>query len=115
MRNNIIMISFASAILVASSAFAQEENKTRVNQIENRIDNQEQRINKGIADGNLTKGQARRDERRTDRVEKELKRDEAKHDGHITKREEHRMNNQLNHNSEHIHHQNHEAAEKKRK
>ena len=57
--------------------------------------------------GQINPNQAARDERRDARVERQLKRDEAKHGGHITKREQAKLNRELNHNSKAIHNQRH--------
>ncbi len=106
--NKVLAVS-ATALLVAVLAgpvLAQEDpGHPRVNEVQGRIDNQERRIDQGINKGQLTPGQAARDTRRDARVERQLKRDEAKHGGHITKAEQAKLNRELNHNSRDIHRQ----------
>jgi hypothetical protein len=106
----------AAALLAASLSgpvFAQEEpGHPRVNEVQGRIDNQENRINQGVNKGQITPNQAARDERRDARVERQLHRDEAKHDGHITKGEQAKLNRELNHNSQAIHRQRQEGQAK---
>ncbi len=105
---NTLIIPMAAALIAAMAgpAFAQEEpGHPRVNEVQGRIDNQENRVDKGINKGQLTPGQAARDTRRDARVERQLKRDEAKHGGHITKAEQNKINRELNKNSRDIHRQ----------
>jgi hypothetical protein len=95
------------AMAIAGPVLAQEQDPQhpRVNEIQGRIDNQEGRINQGLGKGQITPGQASRDSARDARVERQLQHDEAKHGGHITKREQARLNRELNRNSRAIHRQ----------
>ncbi len=94
------------AALLTGPVLAQEDpGHPRINEVQGRIDNQERRIDQGVNQGQLSPGQAARDTRRDARVERQLKRDEAKHDGHITKAEQARLNRELNRNSRAIHRQ----------
>jgi hypothetical protein len=94
------------AAVISGPVFAQEDpGHPRVNEVQGRIDNQERRIGQGINKGQLTPGQAARDTRRDARIERQLKRDEAKHGGYITKREQAQLNRELNRNSRAIHDQ----------
>ncbi|MFY9640674.1 MAG: hypothetical protein WCD20_13125 [Rhodomicrobium sp.] len=96
------------AVIFAGPLFAQEgmePGHPRVNEVQGRIDNQENRVDHGINSGKLTPGEAARDTRRDARVERQMKRDEAKHGGHITKGEQAKLNRELNHNSRDIHRQ----------
>lgn len=74
--------------------------------IDNRIDNQEQRIENGINSGQLTDREAARTNRRLDRIEHAEA--NAKADGHVTKQERKRLNRALDHNSRAIHRQKHD-------
>ena len=94
-----------SAILSTQVVAQEDPGHPRVNEIQGRIDNQEKRIDQGINKGQLSPGQAARDIRRDARIERQLKHDEAKHDGHITKGEQARLNKELNQNSRKIHEQ----------
>lgn len=106
---SILSAAAAFAVLLSGSAFAQavDPGHPRVNEIQGRIDNQENRVNQGIGQGQINGKQAARDEARDARVERQLQRDEAKHGGHITKGEQAQLNRELNHNSQAIHNQRH--------
>lgn len=107
------LLALPAAVLLAFAlhgpAAAQEDpGHPRVNEVQGRIDRQQERIDQGVRQGQITPGQAGRDERRDARVERQLHRDEAAHGGHITKREQARLNRELNRNSNAIHRQRHQ-------
>lgn len=79
----------------------------RVNEVTGRLDNQNDRINAGVAQGQITQGQAARDRAADGRISNQMARDEAKHNGHLTRAEDRRLNRELNHNSARIHAQRH--------
>lgn len=111
---NIIMVSLIAGSAISSPVFAQTSDPAvpghpRVNEIDQRLENQQKRIDNGVKDGQINAKQEMRDEKRDSKVSQELSRDEAKHNGHITKREQRRMNRQLNKDSHHIRHQRHEG------
>ena len=108
-KASILPVAAAFAILLSAPAFAQDVDPghPHVNEIQGRIDNQENRVNQGIGQGQINGKQAARDEARDARVERQLQRDEAKHGGHITKGEQAKLNRELNHNSKAIHNQRH--------
>ena len=114
MKNHMKALTLPAAVLLACAlsgpTFAQDMDPghPRVNEVQGRIDNQESRINQGVNQGQINPNQAARDERRAARVEKQLKRDQAKHGGHITKGEQAQLNKELNHNSQAIHNQRHD-------
>jgi hypothetical protein len=105
MFSSIIPAALLAAVFTVPALAQEEPGHPRVNEVQGRIDNQERRIDQGINKGQLTPGQAARDTRRDARIERQLKRDEAKHGGHITKREQAQLNRELNHNSRAIHRQ----------
>ena len=80
-------------------------NHRRVNQVDQRDNNQQQRIDKGEADGQLSKGQAARDQSRLNHEEAVQKNQEAKNGGHLTKGEQRGDNRQMNRSSRGIHRQ----------
>jgi hypothetical protein len=102
----VICVAASLAAFQSTAALAQEDpGHPRINEVQGRIDNQERRIDQGINSGKLTPGEAARDTRRDARIERQLKRDEAKHGGHITKAEQAKLNRELNRNSRDIHRQ----------
>ena len=105
---SIVCVAASLTVLSAGPVLAQDiPGHPRVNEVQGRIDNQERRIDQGINQGQLTPGQAARDVRRDARVERQLRRDEAMHGGHITRAEQARLNRELNRNSRAIYRQRH--------
>jgi hypothetical protein len=76
-----------------------------VNEVDQRLNNQQQRIDNGVKDGQINSTQEMHDDKADAHVSQELSKDEAKNGGTITKREQAKMNKQLNKNSHRIHHQ----------
>ncbi len=115
-----LLASLALAVvLVSGAAMAQTPtvapvvpDHPRVNEVNERIENQQKRIDAGVAKGEINAKQEVRDESKLTKVENQLSADEAKHNGHITKHEEKKLNKELKHNSKRIHHQREEGAEK---
>jgi hypothetical protein len=85
MTNRITTIVLGSFLVFGSAAGAMAQpipGHPRVNEVDHRLENQQNRINAGVAKGQISPRQAVRDERRDARVERQLSRDEAKHGGH---------------------------------
>jgi hypothetical protein len=80
----------------------------RVNEVNQRLDNQQQRIENGVAAGQITPRQAAVDERRDAHIAQRESVAEARHGGHLTLREQHDLNRALNRNSKNIHDQRHD-------
>jgi hypothetical protein len=68
----------------------------RVNEVNNREENQQQRIGNGVKDGQLNSRQTANLERRETAVQNREKRDMAKNNGHLTKSEQKGINRQQN-------------------
>ena len=109
--NKRILLSLAGATLLggfgASAALAQAvvPDHPRVNEVNQRIDNQQDRIQQGVNNGTINAQQELRDEKSLTNKEQRLSADEAAHGGHITKAEQRRLNRGLNRNSRRIHRQ----------
>ena len=103
------LIAASLSLLVAAAplmALAQDvPGHPRENEVNTRLENQQNRVDAGVADHQINARQAARDSARDAKVAREESRDEAKHDGHITKAEQAKMNRQLNHDSKDIHNQ----------
>ncbi len=96
------------AILSSAVAVAQDvPDHPRVNEVNQRLDNQQARINQGVANGTMSEKQAAHDEAHDANIAKRESVDEAKHGGHLTKGEQNRLNRSLNRNSARIHSQKH--------
>ena len=76
----------------------------RVNQINQRQENQQDRIANGIKNGKLTPGQAAHLERGEQRLENNEKKDMAADGGHLTKQDQRQLNREANHMSKRIAH-----------
>jgi len=68
----------------------------RVNEVNAREANQQQRIANGVKNGSLTPGQTANLERREANVQAREQRDMAEHNGHLTKAEQRGINRQQN-------------------
>ncbi|GLQ46409.1 hypothetical protein GCM10007862_14600 [Dyella lipolytica] len=97
------------AALASGSAMAQTDvpGHPRVNEVNNRLENQQDRINNGLKNGTMTQGQAARDETRDANIARRESVDEAKHGGHLTKQEQRNLNRSENRNSRKIYKQKH--------
>jgi len=113
MKNKFVTSLFTLAVgglLLAGSASAQTSNSNtsgagpgvvdpghpRVNQVNGREENQQQRIANGVKNNKLTPGQTANLEKRENSVENREKKDMAAHNGHLTKAEQKGINRQQN-------------------
>jgi hypothetical protein len=85
-----------------------DPNHPRVNQVNNREQNQQNRIANGMKDGQLTPGQAAHLEKGEQRLENNEKKDMAKDNGHLTKQDQRQLNREANHMSNKIHQDKHD-------
>ncbi|MEO7066942.1 MAG: hypothetical protein ABI114_08565 [Rhodanobacter sp.] len=106
-RTGLVCLLACSAF-VATNVMAQDTTvpgHPRVNEVNHRIDNQQARTQKGIANGTITGKQAANDEKRDANIAQRTSADEAKHNGHLTKHEDRSLNHAENRNSRRIHKQ----------
>lgn len=80
-----------------------DPNHPRVNQVNSREQNQQDRIANGIKNDKLSPGQTAKLEKQENHIAKQEKKDMAKHNGHLTKGEQVKLNKDLNHTSREIH------------
>jgi len=98
------------ASLISMQSMAQSApvpDHPRENEVNQRLDNQQARIDQGLAKGTMTGRQAARDEKHDANIAKREAVDESKHNGHITKAEQARLNKSENKNSKRIYRQKH--------
>ena len=106
---NSLLILAVGGLMLAGSASAQTSTATsgagpgvvdpghpRVNQVNGREENQQQRIGNGIKSGKLNAQQASNLEKREANVQNREKKDMAKNNGHLTKAEQNGINRQQN-------------------
>lgn len=105
-----------SGLMIIGSAAAQTQNSNtsgagpntvdpghpRVNQVNSRETNQQNRIANGVKNGQLTPGQTARLERGEQRLENNEKKDMAKDNGHLTKQNQRQLNHEENNMSKRI-------------
>ena len=113
MKNSNIYLNVAGlvcAALISTQSMAQTApvpDHPRENEVNQRLDNQQARINQGLANGTMNGRQAARDERHDENIAQREAVDESKHNGHITKAEQRRLNKSENKNSTRIYRQKH--------
>jgi hypothetical protein len=107
-KSTAFILAGICGVLGSSLSMAQTvPDHPRVNEVNQRLDNQQARINQGLANGTMTGKQAARDEAHDANIAKRESVDEAKHNGHLTKGEQQRLNKSLNKNSRRIYNQKH--------
>jgi len=102
-----ILLAVSALLLVTGAAYAQAETPG----IDQRQANQEQRIDQGIASGQLNQRETNRLEREQTRINR--MEDRAKADGVVTQRERKKINRAQNRASRDIYHQKHDAQTKR--
>ena len=108
-------------LMFLGSAAAQQDNTSgagpgkvdpghpRVNQVNGREQKQQNRIANGVKSGQLTPGETRRLERGEQRLKNNEKKDMAKDNGHLTKKDQRQLNKEANHMSKRIYKDKHNA------
>ena len=120
MENSTLLMVLTGGLLLVGSALAQTSSNTsgagagvvdpnhpRVNQVNHREQNQQNRIANGIKNDKLTPGQAANLEKGQKRLENNEKRDMAANNGHLTKADQHQLNREANHQSKKIYNDKH--------
>lgn len=79
-------------------------------EVENRIHNQNARIDQGVRNGSLTYGEYHRVDSRLDHIQAERNRDLRRDDGHLTRAQDRTLNRQENNLSGHIYFDKHDRA-----
>ena len=99
-----------AAAVLALSAFAASAQNANTPRIDQRQANQEQRIDQGIASGELTKRETRRVERQQASINRAE--DKAKADGVVSAQERKSLTHRQNKASRNIRHQKHDAQQR---
>lgn len=111
-----LLVLAVGGLMVAGSAAAQAQTSNtseagagqvdpghpRVNQVNGRETNQQNRIANGVKNGQLTPGQTARLERGEQRLQNNEKKDMAANHGHLTKQHQRQLNREANHMSKRI-------------
>ncbi len=107
-NTKIVLVALMLSTAAASAAYAQADtapvvpDHPRVNEVNGRLSNQQQRIQAGEAKGQINAAQAARDEKHDANIAQRESVDEAKNGGHLTKAEQNRLNRAENRNSARI-------------
>jgi len=106
MKSKLLFSAFFVTFLgITSVSMAQDgsvKNHPRRSEVNQRLRNQDHRINHKMKNGDISRGQAYRMHRRDRQIRKEERRMAYRHGGHITKNEQHRLNRRENHMSRRI-------------
>jgi hypothetical protein len=86
-----------------------DPNHPRVNEVNGRESNQQQRISQGEANGTLSSSQASQLENGEKRIQTQETADMDQHNGHLTRGEKRRLNREENHESHNIYEDKHEG------
>jgi hypothetical protein len=86
-----------------------DPNHPRVNEVNAREQNQQDRIANGERNGTMTPGQAAHVEHQEQHIENQEKADMAAHNGHLTKREQKQLNKEQNKTSKEIYRDKHDG------
>ncbi|HTW31553.1 MAG TPA: hypothetical protein VMD76_07745 [Candidatus Sulfotelmatobacter sp.] len=105
-----LLVLAAGGLLYVGSAAAQQDagadkvdpGHPRVNQVNGRETNQQNRIANGVKNGNLTPRQTANLERGEQRLQRNEKRDMRADNGHLTKQDQRQLNRESNHMSNKI-------------
>lgn len=110
---NSLAVLAISGFMTASAAAAQagpgqnDPGHPRVNEVNTREQNQQDRIANGVKNGTMAPGQAAHVERQEQHIQNQEKRDMAAHNGHLTKPEQNKLNREQNHTSREIYRDKH--------
>jgi len=115
-----LLVLTVGGLIVVGSAAAQtntsgagagqvDPGHPRVNQVNRRETNQQNRIANGVKNGQLTPGQTARLEHGEQRLQNNEKRDMAANNGHLTKQDQRHLNREANHMSKRIYKDKHSA------
>jgi hypothetical protein len=117
---SLLLVLAVGGLLLAGSAAAQTSTTSgagagvvdpghpRVNQVNGRETNQQQRIANGVKNGKLTPQQTANLEKRESNVQAREQKDMAEHNGHLTKAEQKGINRQQNRISKSIYKDKHQ-------
>ena len=100
--NKLLTFSLSAALFagVSTLTYAQEPTATpdathpRVEQVKDRQEKQADRVEAGEKSGELDKHEAKKLDKKEKEIQDEKKKDREKHDGHITKEEQEKLNRQ---------------------
>jgi hypothetical protein len=97
---------FIAFLAISNISMAQDgrfdQNHPRRAEVNQRLNHQDERINREMRSGDITRHQANRLHRRDHQIGREERRMAYRHGGHISRHEQNRLNRQENHMSRRI-------------
>lgn len=121
LTNSLLVLAVCGLFAVGSAAAQTQNSNTsgagagqvdpghpRVNQVNQREQNQQNRIANGVKNDKLTPGQTARLERGEQRLQNNEKKDMAADNGHLTKKDQRQLNHEANHTSKRIYNDKHD-------
>ena len=91
-----LSIGLLTLFIAGTAVSATAAEHPRREQVNERLHNQDKRINKEVKEGEITKQQANKLHREDRQIRKEERAMAAQHGGHITKQEQRKLNQQEN-------------------
>lgn len=105
-----LVIAASLIAIPATSAVAQQTTYNQRHSINQRSANQQARINKGVADGQITPGGAAKAEANQGRINSQDARMRSKDDGHLTSGDRHKLAREQDRTSQGVYNRNHNAT-----
>jgi hypothetical protein len=97
----VVFLGIANISMAQDGSFA--KNHPRRAEVNQRLNNQNRRINHKVRDGQMSRRQANNLHRRDHQIRHEERSMASRHNGHLTRHEQARINHQENHVSRRIH------------
>jgi hypothetical protein len=110
-----VFVILAGASLCAATASAQDPSAPPVDRptVNERLENQKDRIQAGVADDQLTKREAARAAKHDKAIHAQEKKDRQENGGNLTNKEKQQLNRELNRNSREIARERHDHRKPK--
>jgi hypothetical protein len=105
-----LVLALLAPVPAAAQTGKFDRNHPRRAQVNKRANNQNQRIQQGVKNGTLSKGQAKQLHQEDQGIRKEERQDAAANGGHITRQQQRQLNQQENQTSKQIYQEKHPAA-----
>jgi hypothetical protein len=105
-----LLIAMSLVAITASSALAQQTTYSQRDSISQRSANQQARINKGVADGQITPRGAAKADANQARINNQDSRMRSRDNGHLTSADRHKLAREQDRTSQGIYDRNHNGA-----
>ena len=105
-----LVLAASLTAITASSALAQRTDYRQRHSINQRSANQQARINKGVADGQITPGGAAKADANQARINNQDSRMRSRDNGHLTANDRHKLAREQNRTSRGIYDRNHNST-----